>query len=258
MRADKCLPLLRETVDDLTAAYVRDADAQDCIEHNTANVGFLEDQLQSLQRKLALRQTEKQALDAEIAALEGKVELANIAGPGLCIRTLNKKVLSHVLEYLDPSGGINSVCKYWAGIAAEIRSKQIAGPVGESTKSTKSALTQPPVLRRTKSEIKTDMAHIRSAKMLRELALVQAAQAATTVGGTSLPASQVNSPTRAQQQQTSKAGSAANGTNTPALSVASNTGAARAPSSTGEHKGNSPHKKCTALGYLLTSLMCPY
>jgi hypothetical protein len=239
MRADKCLPLLRETVDDLTAAYVRDADAQDCIEHNTANVGFLEDQLQSLQRKLALRQTEKQTLDAEIATLEGKVELANIAGPGLCIRTLNKKVLSHVLEYLDPSGGINSVCKYWATIAAEIRSKQIAVPVGESTKSTKSALTQPPVLRRTKSEIKTDMAHIRSAKMLRELALVQAAQAATsTVGGASLPASQVNSPTRAQMQQTSKAGSAANGTNTPALSVASNTGAARAPSSTAEHKGN--------------------
>ena len=210
MRVDKCIPLLAETVDDLHAAYVRQADAQDCIEHNTANVSFLEDQLLSLQRKRASRQREKDKLDTEIATMEQKIDLAVIAGPGLCIRSLEKSVLTHVLSYLNPTGGINMVCKYWAQLAAELRQT-----------STASALTQTgsgKVLKRSKSEIKTALAQIKSGVVLREIARQQVTQRRLGDSAEGLP-SQPGSPSR--EVSGGRGASTGNGTTTPAMSAAS-------------------------------------
>jgi hypothetical protein len=216
LRVEKSLPLLAETVEDLNAAYVRSADAHDCIDHNTANVSFLEDQLASLQRKRQSRQKEKTALDAEIATLEKTVETGILITPGLCIRSLDKSLVKNVLSYLNPSGGVNKVCKYWAEIAAELRQNTVtAAPVP-----VKPSVHQ---LKRTKSEIKTALAQIQSGIMLRELTRKQAAQAAAALdGGTEAPGSGPNSPAR--EQASGKAGSTANGTATPALSATSVSG----------------------------------
>ena len=164
---DKCLPLLAETVEDLNAAYVRSADAQDCIEHNTANVSFLEEQLAALQRKRRIKDAEKQKLDAEIDALEKTVELGIVISPGLCIRGLEKSVLTHVLSFLNSRGAINSVCKYWSELAADIR-------VHEAATRLRTLPAPGKLLKRTKSEIKTSLAQIRAGIMLRDLARQQA------------------------------------------------------------------------------------
>lgn len=201
------MPLLRETVEDLNAAYVRSADAQDCIEHNTANVTFLEDQLQTLQRKLLAKQTEKDALDREIDQLKRTVELGIVLTPGLCIRQLEKRLLTRVLSYLNPTGGVNRVCRYWAQLAADVRLLQLNAP--------EKALSPPKVLKRSKSEVKTALAHIRSDIMLRELTRSQAAKLAAAEGG-ALTAGQP-----IQQGSPSRAGSATHGTVTPAPSAPS-------------------------------------
>jgi hypothetical protein len=241
LRVEKSLPLLAETVEDLNAAYVRSADAHDCIDHNTANVSFLEDQLASLQRKRQSRQKEKTALDAEIASLEKTVETGILISPGLCIRTLDKALVKNVLSYLNPSGGVNKVCKYWAEMAAELRQNPVtAAPAKPTTH----------VLKRTKSEIKTSLAQIQSGIMLRELSRKQAAQAAAALGGSEVPGSGPNSPAR--EQTSGKAGSTANGTATPALSATSVSGSnaalgaattTAAASSVGENTAAAVHGK---------------
>lgn len=152
---------------------MRSADAHDCIDHNSANVSFLEDQLQSLERKRAARQREREALEAEIASLEQRVERAVLCEPGLCIRTLNKALMLRVLGYLNPAGGINKVCKYWADLGAELRQLSEIPPLPKPTLPTH-------LLKRTKSEIKTDLAQIKASVMLRELSRVQAAQSASS------------------------------------------------------------------------------
>ena len=49
----------------------RHADAEDCIEHNSANLQFLQDQLQTLQGRLSAKYREKEALVA--VATEAKL-----------------------------------------------------------------------------------------------------------------------------------------------------------------------------------------
>lgn len=207
LRVDKCLPLLGETVEDLNAAYVRSADAQDCIEHNTANVTFLEDQMATLQRKLLAKQTEKAVLDREIDQLEKTVELGIVLTPGLCIRQLEKSLLTHVLSFLNPAGGVNRVCKYWSQLAADVRQQVSNSP--------QKAAAPARVLHRTKSEVKTALAQIKSGIMLRELTRQQAAKmmAAVSAGD----AAQLTG--HSNHNSPSKAGSVAHGTVTPALSA---------------------------------------
>lgn len=43
---------------------LRHADAEDCIEHNSANLQFLQDQLQTLQGRLSAKYREQEALVA--------------------------------------------------------------------------------------------------------------------------------------------------------------------------------------------------
>lgn len=214
---EKCLPLLTETVEDLNAAYVRSADAQDCIEHNSANVSFLEDQLQSLQRKLASRKREKTTLDAEIETLERTVEFGIQITPGLCIRMLNKTQLSHVLSYLNPLGGINKVCTLWKEIAEIQRHNNVTTPLLSNSG------VNNHILKRCKSEIRSELAQIRVNVMLRELTHKQKTAAAEVLkdmsGHNHSGGSNPNSPLR---------GGALTGTGTPAalsgvsLSAASN------------------------------------
>jgi len=83
VRCEAVRPLIKECVDELDMAYIRFvvvnvfilisyqrntrfADAQDCIEHNSANLNFLEDQLVSIQSKLNSKRLEEQSLRVAI------------------------------------------------------------------------------------------------------------------------------------------------------------------------------------------------
>lgn len=85
-RLDKVQPLLTQVVEDLKISYVQTADAEDAIEHNEANIFFLEDQLQALQNKLTLKKQEQQKVDSEIDLLQNRIHSATSLVPGLCIR----------------------------------------------------------------------------------------------------------------------------------------------------------------------------
>ena len=216
---EKCLPLLTETVEDLNAAYVRSADAQDCIEHNSANVSFLEDQLQSLQRKLASRMREKTTLDAEIETLERTIEFGIQITPGLCIRMLDKTQLSHVLSYLNPLGGINKVCTLWKEIAEIQRHNNVTTPLLSNSG------VNNHILKRCKSEIRSELAQIRVNVMLRELTHKQKTAAAEVLrdvsGHNQSGGSNPNSPLRVSQSGVSlSAASNATATTTTAAQTA--------------------------------------
>lgn len=145
----------------------RHADAQDCIEHNLANLNFLEDQLAAVKAKLEVRYREERELRAVIDESQFLVEIEPemILGLGIRqgfflspsfqynitvstrVRCLNKHLLAVVLSYLDLNGGANLVCRYWSLLMIKNRkSLQSGAEVVYREKPTKrsieSALTQ--------------------------------------------------------------------------------------------------------------------
>eukprot|EP01034_Spumella_vulgaris_P022860 gene22860-29037_t len=116
-----------DVVEELDVAYTRQADAQDCIEHNTANVNFLEEQISALQQKLDAKNREQDAWEAEMVEAQAVVMHGYTVAPGLAIRMLNKHLLSVVLGHLDLAGGCNKVCKYWAEIMTTNRKEIVTG-----------------------------------------------------------------------------------------------------------------------------------
>jgi len=109
-------------------AYIRFADAQDCIEHNSANLNFLEDQLVSIQSKLNAKRLEEQSLRVAIEDSYDFLALAPQLHLGLGIRSLNKHLLAVVLGYLDLNGGANMVCRYWSLLMVKNRKSIQSGP----------------------------------------------------------------------------------------------------------------------------------
>lgn len=111
-RSTSASAALKEVVEDLDAAYVRRADAQDLLEHNSANTVFLSDQIALLAAKLTARQTALAELTAMAQAAEHSIAMASQCAAGLCMRSLSKALLGCVLSYLPPHlpGG---VCRYW-------------------------------------------------------------------------------------------------------------------------------------------------
>ena len=77
---------MRQVSEDLDIAYSRLADAQDCIQNNTANVRFLEDQLLALQRKLETRKSEYQTVQTCIMDCYAVMHIAKVSKLGLLIR----------------------------------------------------------------------------------------------------------------------------------------------------------------------------
>ncbi len=120
-RSEVSYKLLLDNVQDIETNSIRYADAQDAIENHSCNIGVLEEQVKELKKLLDSKWQEYDTLER----LE-VIDVANINYTldhlgGICIRCLSKQILTHVLGYLDPSGGINYVCKYWALIAKDIR-----------------------------------------------------------------------------------------------------------------------------------------
>ncbi len=86
VRTEKVLPLLMDVVEELDVAYTRQADAQDCIEHNTANVNFLEEQIFALQQKLDAKNREQDEWESEMVEAQAIVVHGYTVAPGLAIR----------------------------------------------------------------------------------------------------------------------------------------------------------------------------
>jgi hypothetical protein len=72
--------------DNLVVLYNKHADAESCLEHNVANVVFLEDQVKSLEVKLLSKSTELKCLEVEITSLERTIEFNSNAKLGVSIR----------------------------------------------------------------------------------------------------------------------------------------------------------------------------
>jgi len=120
-RSEVSYKLLLDNVQDIETKSIRYADAQDAIENHSCNIGVLEEQVNELKKLLDSKWQEYDALER----LEG-LDVASINYTldhigGICIRCLSKQILSNVLGYLNPNGGINYVCKYWSLIANDIR-----------------------------------------------------------------------------------------------------------------------------------------
>lgn len=96
LRTEKVRPMLKEVVDDLEMCCIRFADAEDCSEHHQANIGFLEEQIRSLQLKLLDKYREKEVLEASIVEAHNTVDLGCVATPGLCLRWLSVSPLCSV------------------------------------------------------------------------------------------------------------------------------------------------------------------
>lgn len=79
----KELRILEEKLD---ALYIKRADAQSVLEHNSANVSFLEDHVEILQQKLRVKRDDLLLQENEIKNTEEIVLLSDDTKLGLCIR----------------------------------------------------------------------------------------------------------------------------------------------------------------------------
>lgn len=77
---------MRLVVEDLDFSYSRQADAEDCFHNNTANVLFLEDQINNLQRKLQHKEQEFHRVEQDIQQCEHVIDLTKQASLGLYLR----------------------------------------------------------------------------------------------------------------------------------------------------------------------------
>ncbi len=77
---------MRQLTEELDIQYSRLADAQDCIQNNTANVKFLEDQIDALQRKLQTRKSDYQKVQTSIMDCYAVMHISKESKLGLCIR----------------------------------------------------------------------------------------------------------------------------------------------------------------------------
>lgn len=74
----------------------------------------IEEQIRELQVELNSKWDELESLELierkDVDFINCNYERIN----GLCIRNLNKHLLSVIISYLDLDGGINRICKYWS------------------------------------------------------------------------------------------------------------------------------------------------
>lgn len=112
-RCNEAYPLMRDVVEELDVCYNRRADAQDCVEHNTANILFLEDQIFNLQKKLNSLKEQANQSKVYMEKCSTTINIYENTKLGLCIRSLDSMLLSCTLSYLTNDPNISLVCKYW-------------------------------------------------------------------------------------------------------------------------------------------------
>lgn len=85
-RCTFALEHLSSTVEDLNLSLYRHADAQSALDHNSANVAFLEDRIAELEKKLSARKEAIAAVSTQITQSEKQIWMRRQCSSGLCIR----------------------------------------------------------------------------------------------------------------------------------------------------------------------------
>lgn len=119
IRSTECFKELKDVTEHLDILYNKQADAQDYLEHNLANVSFLQEHVRTIQQKLANKTDDLLILESEINKIEKVININESANLGLCIRSLNRETLSLVLSFVPFDQCYLLVCKYWRDIFIE-------------------------------------------------------------------------------------------------------------------------------------------
>lgn len=130
-RSEKSFELLGPVCEDLVDSMIRHVDAEDRIERTEESLSSFTIQVTEIQRQLQIKRDALQQVNSDLEKACSTLTASSAAVPGLCIRSLNKSLLSHCLSYLNLHGGVNLVCKYWYGITCEnkIRFPELGVPI---------------------------------------------------------------------------------------------------------------------------------
>eukprot|EP00981_Chlorochromonas_danica_P007867 scaffold1885_cov161-Ochromonas_danica.AAC.10 len=86
----------------------------------SSEIATIEAKLVALQQELANKKSLVNTAKAEVDEMEQRIKVNSEKKAGLCIRTLNKKTLSHMLSYLGKDSGAYLTCKYWKVCVDEV------------------------------------------------------------------------------------------------------------------------------------------
>jgi len=118
---------LADALEKLEVSSIRLADAEVLIERTTEEVAFLEEQISALSVKLEERYVEyeesENALDEALEVLSNGYSRIN----GLCIRMLNKHLLSLLISFTEVDGPSALVSKYWNELARDNQIARVGG-----------------------------------------------------------------------------------------------------------------------------------
>lgn len=111
--------MLRACVEDTKASEQSLEVSREKMNELNAVIPTMQNRLSILQAELDAKKAilDKAYREAEemAARIEANMERKN----GLCIRVLNKKLLSEVLQFMGPESSVRAVCKYWRAVVKE-------------------------------------------------------------------------------------------------------------------------------------------
>jgi len=121
---------IKIALDELESSSICLADAEVLVERTTEEVIFLQEQLEALAMKLEAKYLEyeenENELDSSLQVLSSGYSRIN----GLCIRMLDKKLLSKLVSFTDFDGPTSLVCKYWNRLAQANQVPHVGGAEG--------------------------------------------------------------------------------------------------------------------------------
>ena len=118
-RTLECQRLLQITVADLNEHISYYLQADDCRRETSKDIIALKSEIASVQHRAKAKIAERTALEEELALYTSVQEIGDASTPGLCLRSLNKHLLSVVFSFLPLRGEVSLVCKYWCEIMQE-------------------------------------------------------------------------------------------------------------------------------------------
>ena len=122
-RALKCRHLLQASVQDTRSAKLRLAKHQQRIPELREELLSLHDRITQQGEELARKREIFAAAEREAEEMAARISSNNEKKPGLCLRTLSKSELVHVLSFLGPRSPMATVSKYFHLCCKELQDK---------------------------------------------------------------------------------------------------------------------------------------
>jgi len=119
-RASQCRKLITSMSEESKKAKVRLITAKDRHSTLSQEIAVIEAKLLALTTELNSKKTVVEIAQKEIDETSQRIKYDEEKKTGLCIRTLDKKALSHVLSFLgkeEPAAYL--ACKYWKAVIDE-------------------------------------------------------------------------------------------------------------------------------------------